>query len=92
MQAGCVRCVVRGRVQGVFFRASTREVARRLGLRGGVSNLPDGSVEVIACGEAELLRELQGWLEKGPPLARVESLRCEELPALPARYRPDLAF
>ena len=92
MRAGCIRCIVRGRVQGVFYRASARDVAGRLGLSGGVSNLPDGGVEVIACGEPEALEELQRWLRKGPPLARVESLHCEELCALPPDYRADLVF
>ncbi|HFC54458.1 MAG TPA: acylphosphatase [Gammaproteobacteria bacterium] len=92
MQTGCMRCVVHGRVQGVFFRASTRDVAGKLGLSGGVSNLPDGGVEVIACGEARALEELRRWLRKGPPLARVESLQCEELPGLPSHYRPDFTF
>ncbi len=90
--AACIRCVVRGRVQGVFFRASTWEVARGLGLHGGVSNLPNGDVEVIACGETEALGELKQWLQKGPPLAQVVSLHREEIPAPPPGYRPDLSF
>ncbi len=92
MVSSCIRCIVRGRVQGVFFRASTREVARELGLRGGVSNLNDGSVEVVAAGAPEALDKLRTWLAEGPPLARVESVECTELPALPPDYRPDLPF
>lgn len=73
----CVRCVVSGRVQGVFFRASTRQKADELGLTGTAVNLPDGRVEVIACGPEARLRQLQSWLWQGPDLARVEAVDCE---------------
>ncbi len=66
-----VHITVSGRVQGVFFRANTVDVARRLGLVGFVRNLPDGRVEVVAEGEEEKLRELIAWCHQGPPLARV---------------------
>ena len=72
----CRRCVVSGRVQGVWFRASTRQKARALGLTGTAVNLPDGRVEVIACGSEQQLRQLQEWLWQGPDLARVESVDC----------------
>lgn len=71
------RFIVRGRVQGVFFRASTRERAQRLGLRGHARNLADGSVEVIAAGEAQALDALERWLREGPPMARVERVERE---------------
>lgn len=64
--------VVRGRVQGVYFRASTQREARRLGLGGWVRNRPDGSVEILAEGEEISIRELHGWAQKGPGAARVE--------------------
>lgn len=67
-----VRFLIEGKVQGVFFRASTREQARRLGLSGMARNLPDGRVEVIAAGEPEAIETLAGWLHHGPPQARVE--------------------
>jgi acylphosphatase len=66
-----------GRVQGVFFRHSTRIEAERLGVCGTVRNLPDGSVEVLARGDAEVILELQRWLQRGPVRAQVE--RIEEL-------------
>lgn len=69
-----VRFIVTGRVQGVFFRASTREQAQRLGLRGHAKNLADGSVEVLAQGEAAALDALEAWLRIGPPGARVDSV------------------
>ena len=75
----CRRFVVSGRVQGVWFRASTREQAERLGLGGHAVNLPDGSVEVVACGADPALDELAAWLRHGPELARVDSLRVETL-------------
>jgi acylphosphatase len=67
---------VRGRVQGVFFRASTRDRALALGLRGHARNLRDGSVEVHACGPPEALDALGAWLRQGPPRARVDALEC----------------
>ncbi len=66
-----VHLYVSGRVQGVFFRAHTKETAERLGLRGFVRNLPDGRVEIVAEGEEEALRELIDFAHRGPPLARV---------------------
>lgn len=66
------RFLVTGRVQGVCFRASTREQARRLGLRGYARNLPDGRVDVLAVGKEAAIGQLQDWLHRGPPLAHVE--------------------
>jgi acylphosphatase len=63
---------IRGRVQGVYFRASTQREARRLGLTGWVRNRPDGSIEILAEGEEAAIRELYGWAQKGPTAARVE--------------------
>ncbi|MEM7469108.1 MAG: acylphosphatase [Pseudomonadota bacterium] len=75
----CARYVVSGRVQGVFFRASARQEALRLGLRGWVRNLPDGRVESIACGELEQINAFEKWLEQGPPMATVSAV--EKFPA-----------
>ncbi len=77
MSARCVLCRVEGRVQGVFFRATTQEQARALGLSGYVRNLPDGSVEVYACGEREALERLKRWLWEGPAHARVTQVTCQ---------------
>ena len=68
------RFLVRGRVQGVRFRAATRDEALRLGLSGHARNLADGSVEVLAAGEDASLAALQRWLQRGPPLARVDEV------------------
>ena len=62
---------VHGRVQGVWFRDSTRREAERLGIAGHAINLADGNVEVHAEGPAEALAELERWLHVGPPVARV---------------------
>jgi acylphosphatase len=75
--------IVRGKVQGVWFRASTREQAERFGLSGHASNLADGSVEVLAIGEAAAIDALERWLQKGPPLARVDEVLRSPLPELP---------
>jgi acylphosphatase len=74
------RFIVSGRVQGVCYRASTREQALRLGLAGHAKNRPDGCVEVLACGAVDALDALECWLRQGPPAARVEAVSREELP------------
>ncbi|MDG2376611.1 MAG: acylphosphatase [Woeseiaceae bacterium] len=78
---------VTGRVQGVFFRVSTRDVASPLGLNGHSINLPDGSVEVRACGDDTAIDQLQAWLHEGPPHANVSAVN-ERLTACtaPARF------
>lgn len=69
-----VRLTVKGRVQGVYFRASTVQQARHLGLTGWVMNRRDGSVEVLAEGPSDKLEELITWCRQGPPGARVEKV------------------
>ena len=68
------RFLVRGRVQGVFFRASTREQALALRLSGYAQNLPDGRVEVVAAGDDAALDQLERWLWQGPPVAKVDAV------------------
>lgn len=80
--SNAARFLVEGRVQGVFFRASTREQAVRLGLRGFARNLPGGGVEVLVAGDPAAIDELAAWLRQGPDRARVEALeRVEADPA-----------
>ena len=69
------RFLVFGKVQGVYFRHSTRVEAERLGIQGIARNLPDGSVEVVAYGPAAAVEELRAWLLHGPPRARVSEVR-----------------
>jgi len=75
-----IRCVVRGRVQGVGFRWFVLREAERLGLGGVVRNLRDGSVEVLAEGSSDALAELEGILRRGPRSARVDGVEKTELP------------
>ena len=71
---------MRGRVQGVAYRASTRHEASRLGLVGWVRNMPDGSVELEAQGPADVVEALIAWCRRGPSLAQVTSVDVDELP------------
>ncbi len=73
------RFLVGGKVQGVFFRASTREQALRLGLRGHARNLRDGRVEVVAAGDDAAIETLAQWLQHGPPMAEVRSLERSDV-------------
>lgn len=78
------RFFISGRVQGVFFRASTRNEARRLGIRGWARNLADGRVEVLAQADAPaVLDELEAWLQHGPPQARVDAVIREPVDGEP---------
>jgi len=74
MSLVCRRFFITGKVQGVFFRASTVREAERLNITGWARNLADGRVEVLACGDSDRVNELAGWLEHGPALARVGEL------------------
>jgi acylphosphatase len=70
----CRRFLVSGRVQGVAYRAWTRQHAHALGLTGWAANLPDGRVEVLACGEPGAIERLSSLLHEGPPAARVDGV------------------
>lgn len=72
-----VRARIEGRVQGVYYRVSTRRAARALGLAGWVRNLPDGSVEAFFQGSAEAVERVLGWCREGPPGARVERVTVQ---------------
>ncbi|MDJ0656205.1 MAG: acylphosphatase [Xanthomonadales bacterium] len=74
------RFLISGRVQGVFFRESTRKEAGRLGVAGYAVNLPDGRVEVAAKGDEGALGKLQQWLRQGPPMARVDNVEVQPGP------------
>lgn len=86
------RCFVSGHVQGVFYRASTREKATELGLKGSAINLADGRVEVLAIGREDAVERLIEWLHKGPPAARVthvdvQTVEVQSLREVPADFR-----
>ena len=84
----CWKFKVEGRVQGDWVRDSTRRQAEVLELSGHAINCPDGSVEVLACGEPESLEVLSDWLHHGPPMARVKSVsRIPFSGSCPNRYK-----
>ena len=77
MEKQCRRYLISGKVQGVWYRASTQQQARRLGIDGFACNLPSGQVEVMARGPAEALDALETWLWQGPTNASVSSVDCD---------------
>jgi len=83
----CRKFFVTGKVQGVFFRASAQRQARTLGITGHAVNLPDGRVEVLACGDEQALSELEAWLHHGPKGAKVDEVLRE-----PAQVNPPGEF
>ncbi len=80
----CIRCLVSGRVQGVWFRQSTRAQAVQAGVEGWAINLQDGRVEVLLCGEESAVNAVREWLWTGSPLSRVDDVACVP------QQRPDL--
>jgi len=77
----CRKCLVGGRVQGVFYRATAARRARALGIAGHAKNLPDGRVEVLAFGEASVVTEFVEWLWTGSSASKVTSVEVTELSA-----------
>jgi acylphosphatase len=70
--------IVTGKVQGVFYRQSTKEKAIAIGVKGIVKNETDGSVKIIATGSKEQLDKLIEWCRQGPPKARVDTVTIKE--------------
>lgn len=85
-----VRAIVRGRVQGVGYRIFALRVAQQLGVRGYARNLHDGSVEVVATGDAAQLTALQAQLAQGPPGSRVDAVEPQHLDPAPHFERFDI--
>jgi len=73
-----ISIIVKGKVQGVYYRQTTQEKATTLGIRGTVRNLPDRSVKIIATGEKAQLDKLLAWCRQGPSRAEVSSIECRE--------------
>ena len=73
------RCLVSGRVQGVYYRATAAERARAVGITGHAINLPDGRVEVLVCGSERAVEEFIAWLWAGPSAAKVSDVAAEAL-------------
>ena len=75
-----IRLIIKGKVQGVYYRQSTREKAQQLGVTGTVKNLIDETVEILASGTPEQLKQLKDWCRHGPPRALVTDVVEEVLP------------
>jgi acylphosphatase len=85
----CKKCLVGGRVQGVFYRATAARRAGELGIRGHARNLPDGRVEVLACGDSEAVEAFVSWLWIGSSACKVTSVEASDAPVnapLPAGF------
>jgi acylphosphatase len=80
------KCVVGGRVQGVFYRASAAQRARELGIRGYAKNLPDGRVEVLAVGDAEIVQAFIEWLWTGSSASKVTSVDESDIALKPHEH------
>jgi acylphosphatase len=74
-----VRLIVKGKVQGVFYRATAKDVADLTGIKGWVKNLPDGNVEITATAPEDILQKFIAWCKQGPPRAEVDEVIIEEL-------------
>jgi len=77
-----IKLTIYGRVQGVFFRETARQKAKKLALTGWVRNAPAGTVEILAQGKEENLKKMIAWCHKGPFLARVERVEIQPLKEL----------
>jgi acylphosphatase len=78
MSSRRIHAIVHGRVQGVFFRDSTRQKAQQLGLDGWVRNRPDGTVEAVAEGTPDKVEEMLAWLHRGSSASHVEKVDSRE--------------
>ena len=74
-----IRLTIKGKVQGVFYRATARDVASLLGIKGWVKNLPDDNVEITATASDETLQKFINWCKEGPPRARVDDVIVEDV-------------
>jgi len=77
-----IKVVIRGRVQGVFYRVETKKKADQLNIKGYVKNLPDGSVEAVFEGNNAVVNKMLDWCDQGPPAASVENIFRENLEGL----------
>lgn len=75
-----IKITVKGKVQGVFFRDTSKEVADSMNIRGTVENLSNGDVEILAQGKKKALNQFLKWCEEGPESAQVAEVSTEEIP------------
>jgi len=83
----CKKCVIGGRVQGVFYRATAARRAQELGISGHARNLPDGRVEVLACGEELAVSAFVSWLWIGSSACKVSAVEVIDAPVDPSSCR-----
>lgn len=74
-----IKIIVEGMVQGVFYRASTRDAAQKLGVKGWVKNMPDRTVHALFQGDPETLEKMINWCRQGPPASRVDNVHTETI-------------
>ena len=74
-----IRLIIKGKVQGVFYRATAKDIADQFGIKGWVRNLPNNNVEITATATEELLQKFIDWCKQGPPRAKVDDVIVEEL-------------
>jgi len=74
-----VRLIIKGKVQGVFYRATAKDIADLIGVKGWVKNLPNNDVEITATAAEDVLQKFIAWCKQGPPKARVDEVTVEEL-------------
>ncbi len=86
-RAASVRARIRGRVQGVWYRAWTERTARELGLSGWVRNRSDGTVEALFCGAPEAVAQMLRLAREGPPAARVTGIDVRDAPPEEGGFR-----
>jgi len=89
MSVSCKQCWVSGRVQGVFYRATAAHRARKLGISGYAKNLPDGRVEVLACGPAEVVETFVAWLWTGSSASKVTAVDAQDRDMAPTELPRD---
>ena len=82
----CKKCLVTGNVQGVFFRASSQSMAKKLDITGYAINLADGRVELLVCGDDTKVEQFSNWLWTGPSGATVIGVQCENVKEVSPDY------
>ena len=83
--------MVAGRVQGVYYRASAQQRAQRAGIVGYARNVPDGTVEVLVCGDETVVQDFIAWLWKGPAAAKVTDVVVEPVELQPGNWPPEFS-
>jgi DNA polymerase IV len=88
----CIKAVITGKVQGVFFRMETLKAAQKIGVSGYVRNLADGSVEAVFQGTSEQVARMEKWCHTGAPASRVDRVFTEKIPVVPDRHSFEIRY